>query len=278
MSSGELTERERAVLSHLGRHRIAFQEVLRALFFRGADPQKTLNRLRTDGYIGVTKGFGGNRSCYQLLRKGASAIGLGRRRSDALGSDAFPTYLAIYSFCFLRGLPRIRLEPAELQELFGGVEPSGRHYCLERSKERKRIYNVYVPGDTTTPSDVVAHVAAHISTISAVDALRPWIRSKLFAEAVLVHAPDRRNEIRRALEASRAEAGPVNRDRVDVHVESVPGLGNLEEALSVLAEKTKASRSQPDEQLPESGSHCQSPRNDQQPARASSPAPSIDGP
>ena len=242
MSSGELSDRERSVLSHLGRHRIAFQEVLRALFFRGADPQKTLNRLRTEGYIGVSKGFGGNRSCYQLLRKGASAVGLGRRRADALGSDAFPTYLAIYSFCFLRGLPRIRLEPGELEELFDGAEPPGRHYCLERSKDRKRIYHVYVPGDTTTPSDVVAHVGAHINTISMIDALRPWIGAGLFSEAVLVHAPDRRNEIRRTLEAARAEAGPVNRDRVYVHVESVPGIGNLEEALRVLAEKTKADR------------------------------------
>lgn len=249
MSSGELTERDRAVLSHLGRHRIAFQEVLRVLFFRGADPQKTLNRLRTDGYIGVTKGFGGNRSCYQLLRKGASAVGLGRRRGDALGSDAFPTYLAMYSFCFLRSLPRIRLEPAELQELFDGVEPPGRHYCLERSKDRRRVYHVYVPGDTTSASDIVAHVETHINTISAVNELRPWIRTGLFVEAVLIHASERRDEIIRALKSARAQAGPVNRDRVFVHVESVPGIVDLEEALRVLAEKTKAGRPHADDVL-----------------------------
>lgn len=278
MKSGDLSDRDRAILAHMGRHRIAFQEVLRVLFFRNADPQKALNRLRAEEFIAVAKGFGGNRSCYYLLRKGAAAMGLSRRRSDAPGSEAFATYLAIYSFCFLRGRPRIRLEPHELEELFDGAQPPGRHHCLERSKDRKQIYHVYVPGETTTPLDVVGHVRTHIESVVQVPQLQRWIHHKLYTEAVLVHAPDRKVEIARALKAASEAAGPIHRKPVFVHVECVPGLADLEEGLRVLAEKAKANRPGADGGLLEPSADHRLQQHVQIRSDVTGAAQSVDGP
>lgn len=239
MSSGELGGRERNVLFHLGRYRLSFKEVIGRLYFGGSDPQKTLDGLRSAGYIETGKGFQGNRSSYYLRRKGADLMQLSPRRADPLGSEALPTHLAIYSFCVLKGRPRIVLDRDELEELFDGSPPSGRYHCLERSKKRTCLYHVYVPGPTTRPDVVTDSTRAHVvETLDRPD-LKRWFRYKLYVHAVLVETQERAGEIRRALDRMVLdEDRPLNKAAA-VHVECVPMFAMLEEALGVLAKETQ---------------------------------------
>ena len=98
MSSGDLSDRDRAILSHIARYRLTFQEIVGHLYCDGTDPQKTFNELRDHGYVVARKGYGRNRSAYQLTPKGARAAGEHRRRADSLGSEARPVHFAILAF------------------------------------------------------------------------------------------------------------------------------------------------------------------------------------
>lgn len=238
MNSGKLSERDRLILQHIARYRFSFNEVLGALFFDGGDPQKVLDRLRLAGYIVPRKILKGNRSAYQLQPKGAAAVQAGRRAADPLGSESLPVHAAIFAFCFFGGRPRIRLGGAELNELFDGKRPSGRHHCLERSTRAKRIYHTYAPGECTAPADVVAATLEHISNAQSRPDLARWIECRVYSHAVLVDRQDRADELKAAMHRVTDSKGRLVCEAAHIRVERVPGLGEMEEALHEFAKKT----------------------------------------
>ncbi|MCC7316617.1 MAG: hypothetical protein IT419_17640 [Planctomycetes bacterium] len=234
MSFGKLSERQRQVLRHIARYRFTFKEVLSCLFYEGADPQKELDDLRSDGLIVARKYCKGNRSAYQLQPKAADALGM-KRRADALGSAALPTHLAIYGFCLLLGRPRIRLEDGELESLFEGRPPGGRYHCLERSSRARRVYHVYVPGDGTKPNDVLAATRNHIAEVIQIPGLLPWLANRVYYHAILVDSNERQEKIKTAIDRATFDDRILLREVAPISVQYVPGFSNLEEALHALA-------------------------------------------
>lgn len=234
MNFGKLSERQRQVVRHIARYRFTFQEVLSCLFYEGADPQKELDDLRSAGFIVTRKYFKGNRSAYQLQPKAADALGM-KRRADALGSAALPTHLAIYAFCLLLGRPRIRLEEKELSSLFEDRPPGGRYHCLERSTRARRVYHVYVPGDGTKPSDVVAATRQHIAEVIQVPGLLPWLANRVYYHAILVDSNERQDKIKTAIDRATFDDRILLREVAPIRVQCVPGFSNLEESLHALA-------------------------------------------
>lgn len=235
MSFGKLTDRDRQVLGHIARYRFTFKEVLSSLYFDGADPQKSLDRLRDDGYIVARKLFKGNRSAYQLESKGAAALGVSRRRAEGLGSEALPTHLAIFSFCHLQGRPRIRLEDDEVASVFEDNAPPGRYHCLERSTRAVRVHHVYVPGDATKPADVVAMTRSHIAEVIQTPGMLPWLANQVYSHAILVESNERRELLTKAINGTKFDDRIQLREVAHVRVECVPGFANLEEGLHALA-------------------------------------------
>ncbi len=236
MSSGNLSERDRQILLHLTRYRLAFKEVLSVLFFEGRDPQKVLDRLRQDEYVAVTKGVAKNRSTYCPLRKAVHAIGSKSRRADTLGPEALSAHLAVYGFCFLLGRPRIRLEISELRTMFDHTPPRGRFHCLERSSKATCLYHVYVPGPSTKPADVTARTRQHVAEVSKSPEIRRWLKYGAYSHAIIVDVPTRAEAIETALRGTTSAD-----DRHSVYeagnccVAHVPGPMNLEEALRSVA-------------------------------------------
>ncbi|MCA9244412.1 MAG: MarR family transcriptional regulator [Phycisphaerales bacterium] len=239
MSSGNLNQTQRCVLEHLARYRLSFQEIVSALYFEGASPQKTLNQLREQGLIETQKGFGGNRTAYVLTRAGAGALGASRRRADNLGSEALPANLAVLAFCLLRGRARIRLNDNELVELLGEPAPAGRFHCLERGARATRIYHVYAPGDSTRVADVVARTRSHVAEVRKLPTLEPWLRHEFYSHAILVDNEDRAAELNAAIDDANGDGKPL-RSLSHIHVETVPGLASFEEALRELAQENQA--------------------------------------
>lgn len=236
MSFGDLDERDRAILTHLARYRLTFQEILGVLFFDGKSPQSALTRLIADGYLEAVKGYGGNRRGYKLSVAGARAAGLGRRRGDHPGSEAGPFNLAVLTFCLLNGRPRIRLENSELEELFDGKRPPGRCHCLESSTKAKRVYHVYVPGERTEPGEIARQTCEHAAKAVQLKWMQPWLNNDVYAFAVLADSANRLAAIKTALDEAKLASGQLLPEAVPIHVELVPGPAPLGEALHDLAQ------------------------------------------
>lgn len=243
MNSGNPSDRDRLVLSHLGRYRLSFKEIIGHLFFGGADPQKALDRLRDAGFIDVQKGFVGNRTAYRLVARGAAAVNLNRRRGEALGPESLPAHLAILAFCFLKRRPRILLEDNDSAEIFGESPPPGRYHCLEHGSQGTRVYHLSVPGPSTPPDEVVQGTRRHIAECLKSREFRPWVNYKLYTQAILVDNPERQAEIARLIErAEYVEGKPLVRV-AHVVVELVAGIETLEESLRVFTKEAQEGRS-----------------------------------
>lgn len=225
------------MLEHLTRYRLTFQEVLGALFFDGADPQKTLNELKAKGLITAQSGFGGNRKAYLPTAAAAAVLHVGRRRADALGSEALPTNLAILSFCVLCCRARIRLLEDELHELLG-VTPPGRYHAAERGARATCVYELYVPGDSTPDRDIVKRTVTHVSKVAEIAELQPWLRHRMYVHAILVESDQRRAEIDAALDEAVVDHRPLSEVGA-VEVTCVSGRAQIEEALRALVEEAQ---------------------------------------
>lgn len=234
MSYGELGDRELELLRHLARYRLSFKEIIRHVVFGGSDPDRLLGGLKTYGYIDTQKGFGGNRVAYTLLKRGAKAAGAGRRRGEDAGTESEATHLAILGFCFLNRRSRARVEADELGDVFGPLQLSGRHHCLEYASRVKRVYSVYAPGPTTPPQDVALYVRKRVSELRRQTEMEPWLINGVYALAVLVDNDERRAKIAARLDETTIDERPIH-DLAEIVVEVVPGRDDLEEPLRVLA-------------------------------------------
>jgi hypothetical protein len=235
MSSGKntLTKRDRSILEHIGRYRLSFQEVIERLYFKGADSQKVLDRLRDSGFIASEKGFGGNRSAYVLKPKGVAARGLPRRTADELGSQSMPDYLAVLSFCCLMGKARIVLLKDELKELFEHEVPKGRYHCLERA-DSSSLYHVSIPGPTKREDAVVAATRSHVARMLGSKGLSEWVTERLYQYAILVDSAERARAITKAMDGAEDDNGQLLRSRAAINVFHIPGSTNFSEVLRVL--------------------------------------------
>lgn len=234
MSYGELDDRDFSLLRHIARYQLTFKEIVRQVVFGGADPDRVLGGLKTYGFIEARKGYGGNRVAYTLLKRGAKAIGAGRRKGEAPGTESEATHLAVLCFCFLKMRPRARVEPDELSEVFGDLKLPGRHHVLEYGARAKRIYRVYAPGPTTAPEEVSRQARIAVSAMRSLPGLEPWLANGVYALAILVNETERAARIAARLDEERID-GAYLRDVAEVLVEVVPGRDQLEDDLRVLA-------------------------------------------
>jgi hypothetical protein len=235
MKSGKpkLTSRDQAILNHLGRYRLTFKEVVRHLYFNGADPQKVLDRLRDGGLIQAHSGFGGNRRGYGLTTKGAALCGLHKRTATALGSQSTPECLSVLAFCFLMETPRALLTREDLKELFQ-TPPVGRFHCVDAAASGPSVYHVYVPGPSTQPGDVVGKTRAHIARSRESAEMAQWLDERLYRYAILVDSPSRAPVMNEAFDQAKDEEGGPLRNAAEILVVHVAGPDGLEEVLRVL--------------------------------------------
>lgn len=242
MSSGEQQQLDQKILEHLARYRLSFQEILSALFFDGARPQKTLNELKARGLITTQGGFEGNRRGYKLTKEGRSAISARRRAADNLGSMSQDKSLAILAFCFLKQRSRILLQSKEWKSLIGADAKKGHHHCIENGGHATCIHHVYVPGVGTPVDDVLRQTREHIPASLAVTELAPWLKERLYIHTILVDRPNREADLNALLDEATLDEfdqRPI-RKVARIHVERVPMHSSLEEALRALAEEYKA--------------------------------------
>lgn len=235
MKSGNdrLTSRDRAIVSHIIRYKITFNEVIRHLYFGNADPQKVMDRLRKRGFIESISGFGGNRRAYGLGAKGQAQPGTNGSGREGLGSQSAPEYLTILMFCFLTKTPRALLNREEMTALFGVEHPVGRFHCIEIGAP-PFVHNVYTPGPTKKSADIVAKTRAHVVQARTTGDVATWIDSGLYRYAVLVDSAQRASALNKAFDEALSDDGRRLRDAAQINVYVIPNPTELGEALHAI--------------------------------------------
>lgn len=236
-----LSDRDRRILNHVARYHLTFHEVVSWLFFEGGDPRKTLARLEKHGMLAKLGGLGSARKAYRLDRGASGIVGASRRRMQEPAPTTLQFDFAVYGFCFLRGRSRIRLKPEELKSLYGSA-PSGRCHVLERSTKGVRVYDVQVPGPKAKASTVVETLVENVARACEAKHLLNFIRHRLYGNAILIDNRERREEIKRQIDAALGPDKRRLRQCAFIAVEIVPGFDELTEAFNELgpAKRTEA--------------------------------------
>jgi hypothetical protein len=218
-----MDERDRVILRHIGLYRLTFRRTLDRLYFAGATCNNVVQRLRKQGLIQERDGLPGRLAYYQLTAAGAASAGVPKDRAEALAPAALHKHIAILHWCCMGRTPRHRVEPADLEEMFGGAAPSGDH-VLQRTKEF-RLFRVHVVTGDTDDNALVRRIVARVHECRREPALAEWLREKQYGFVALVEAGPRRDRLDGAVQASGVRAMAL------VHVKIGPGPLTIGESL-----------------------------------------------
>src|SRR5690348_5373221 len=88
-----------SIIRMIGLYRIATRATVATLLPEGAEPDKRLSKLVKDGLLRVHRGLPGNRSVYQLTKRGAGVVGVTPARGRVLGAQSLLKNLGVLLFC-----------------------------------------------------------------------------------------------------------------------------------------------------------------------------------
>jgi hypothetical protein len=129
--TAKLTERDRAVLEHVRRHRITTARVVKELFCGGSEnaSKKLLQRLKD--YL-VSEPLYGKAVYYRMSPAAAKLVAAPPEIADPLGPQALPEALGILMFCCRGKTRRWRYNNSEFGEDFPELKDdlAGRRYHL----------------------------------------------------------------------------------------------------------------------------------------------------
>lgn len=211
------------VLHHVAKYRVATRTSAAANLPEGVDADKRLAKLVRLKLLRVHRGLPGNRSLYQLTKKGASAAGVSPARGRLLGTQSLLKNLGVLLFCVTPGSARVRAETEELGRALGAELPDGA-YCLCRVKERTVVFDCYVPGALTPITSVVRHLAKVLRASRKLPPVAAAIKDLRYGLAVIVPNKHRRKSIMDAVRTAGADGKAPLIKRVRIWVEAVEPL------------------------------------------------------
>lgn len=219
-----LDDVNQAILGHVGLYHVATRQSIAQILPERTEPDKRLSGLVAAGYLRAHRGLTGNRSVYQLTKKGASVVGVSPARARRPGGQSLRKNLGVLLFCRTPGKERYRVEVDELQAVIGSDLPDGA-YCVVRTKDKVMSVACYVPGPETPVATVLRHLNRTFHQLKRLPSVAQAIRDLRFGIAVIVDVPTRRKSIMDAVRTKQAgESAPLIR-RIRVWVEHVPELG-----------------------------------------------------
>ena len=214
------------ILELLGRYRVAVRAVLGMLSETGEVPDASLSRLARDGFIARCRAFPGQRTVYQLTKKGAAKVGVSEARARSFQAQALFKHLGILLFCHVLGSRRFRLEDNELQRLLGEEMPDGAH-CMSVKDGKPIVLNVYVPGPNTSLRSIERHIREQLFAARKLSAVRDLLAQRTYGFAVITETPERRKAILAVLRQPERGGAPPLAKQVRIAVESLPEFDRL---------------------------------------------------
>ena len=219
-----MKERDEVILKHIGKYGLSIRAVIEKLFFDGATSDHVLNRLMKESRIVGVAGISGGLSYYQLSLSEARARGVPEHRARPKKGAALRQTLQVLWFCCMSETNRNRLERNRVRETFGNGPGSGKPHCAESDGDKSMVYRIYAPGPRSRDEYLLKCLRGDAEKGMERAELRTWIKARVFAFAVLVETPERKERLKRLV----SKTGPYD---VWIHIEVVPGLSTLGAAL-----------------------------------------------
>lgn len=221
-----LDETNQAILKMIGLYRVGTRSTVARLLADGSEPDKRLARLVKEGLLRTHKGLPGNRSVFQLTKRGAGEIGVSPARGRVLGPASILKNLGVLLFCHVSGTERHRVEADQLGQALGVPLPDGA-YCLCQIKGQALILDSYVPGAMTPISTVLRHLRKTLKSVKQNPVLAQAVKDLRYGFALVVPTKERRKAIMDALRTPDEGGGVPLIKRVRVWVEAVDELAAL---------------------------------------------------
>lgn len=212
------------ILKLVGRYRLVTRGVAAQVVGSEAKADKLLGRLVKGGLLAANKRLPGNRTVYQLSRKGAGRVGLGESRARVHGAQAMLKHLGVLLYCYGGKDQAYRLEDEELPLVAPGLPPGA--YCIAKSKDRAVVFACYVPSTTASAESVMRRLRRMHAELAAVPALQQLVRDGRLGLAVLVESGPRRRALMDAVRRPEGRRGPLVKS-IRVRVVDVPGVGKF---------------------------------------------------
>jgi hypothetical protein len=191
-----------------------------------SEPDKRLSKLIKNGLLRVHKGLPGNRSIYQLSKKGAAVAGVSPARGRVVGTQALVKNLGVLLFCHVPGKERHRIELDQLSQALGAPVPDGA-YCVCRMQQQALVFDCYVPGPQTPVTTIIRHMRKMLKAVKDTPVLATAVKDLRFGFVVLVPTAQRRKAVMDAVRTkAEGERLPLIK-RVRVWVEIVDELAAL---------------------------------------------------
>jgi hypothetical protein len=210
---------EQKLLQLIARYRVVTRGVVAVVAGSEAKGDKLLARLSKTGLVTANRGLPGNRSIYQLSRKGAGAMGVGESRARVHGTQAILKHLGVLLFCYGRDAA-YRLDDAELKTVSSDSLPAG-VYCIAKTKGSACVFHCYVPSPTTSVETAMRRLTRTHADLIATPGNRRLVQDGRIGLVVLVDSSQRRRALMEAVR--RADSGQqalVKQVRVNVEVVS----------------------------------------------------------
>lgn len=215
-----------AILRMVGLYRLATRNTIATILPEGGEPDKRLSRLVKVNMLRAHKGLPGNRSIYQLTKRGAAAANVSPARGRIMGAQSLLKNLGVLLFCHVPGTDRHRVEAEQLGKALG-VELPDAAYCLCRIKEAAVIFDCYVPGPQTPVPTIVRHLRKQLHYARKNPPLADAIKDLRYGFVLIVSRPQRRKAIMDAVRTRGEDEKVPLIKRVRVWVEAVEELGEI---------------------------------------------------
>ena len=219
----DLTERDREMLGHVARYRIATDAIFRTIFFPGVrdngPPRKVAVRLVESKYLREFR-FKGTSCYYVLAPRGARFLGLKPKEPRPFTEQSLPGALAVAYYCATRAIKRFTAR--EFGERFPELCRPGlrcSNYFIEETEKGLRL-GFFLLDRGTTPRRMRGKIRNVIRQRYALKPFASLIQAGRFQIIVITGYQTKQRE----LEADLAQR---HRGPVKVRVEVVPELGSF---------------------------------------------------
>ena len=187
------------IFEHILRYRITVPEILHRLYFDDSEPNavtKVTSRLCKHGFL-ARHDFLSQRSYYTLGTEACKILGVSRKKTDALGSQALTTEFGTLAFCFQATPERYRLRVSDLQkrdETLLGKGLNSSHYYFDVTEEAQRLGMIRVE-QGSTPSHIVRKCEHELNKRLAFPSFKNLIENDQFLIAIVTSTIQKHDQI-----------------------------------------------------------------------------------